>query len=211
MCEANIQYEKGEQATDFYITINGRLRSVVKKPESESVDVIKEYGQNDSIGELDVITGHPRSNTVQAIRETELVRIPAALFDALSMRHPATTVQFMRIIAGEVREHLGEQHGKVHHASNTSHELRADMNLSEWSSNLQWTWLTVSETVCILGNSRNVPVAQFAAKLKASLEEIGAPASYLDLATVMRHLGRHAFTRMGALKIAGWLSDQEVS
>ncbi|KLT44470.1 patatin-domain-containing protein [Cutaneotrichosporon oleaginosum] len=189
-----ILYEKGEQATDFYIVINGRLRSVVKKPESESVDVIQEYGQNDSIGELDVMTGHPRSNTVQAIRETELVRIPAALFDALSMRHPATTVQFMRLIAGEVRKHANEQHAAIHHASNMSHELRADMNL---------------KTVCILGNNRNVPVAQFAAKLKASLEEIGAPASYLDQATVMRHLGRHAFTRMGALKIAGWLSDQE--
>ncbi|GMK53516.1 hypothetical protein CspeluHIS016_0101020 [Cutaneotrichosporon spelunceum] len=187
-------YEKGDQATDFYIVINGRLRSVVRKPESESVDVIQEYSQNDSIGELDVMTGHPRSNTVQAIRESELVRIPAALFDALSMRHPATTIQFMRLIAGEVRKHTAEQHAAIHHASNLSHELRADMNL---------------KTVCILGNSRNVPVAQFAAKLKLSLEEMGAPASYLDQATVMRHLGRRAFTRMGALKIAGWLSDQE--
>lgn len=60
-----------------------------------------------------------------------------------------------------------------------------------------WQQLTGPETVCILGNNRNVPVAQFAAKLKSSLEEIGAPASYLDQATVMRHLGRHAFTRMG--------------
>ncbi|BEJ14129.1 hypothetical protein CspHIS471_0313030 [Cutaneotrichosporon sp. HIS471] len=189
-----ILYEKGAQATDFYIVINGRLRSVVKKAESESVDVIQEYAQNDSIGELDVMTGHSRSNTVQAIRESELVRIPAALFDALSMRHPATTVQFMRLIAGEVRKHANEQHAAIHHASNMSYELRADMNL---------------KTVCILGNNRNVPVAQFAAKLKTSLEEMGAPASYLDQATVMRHLGRHAFTRMGALKIAGWLSDQE--
>lgn len=98
------------------------------------MDVIQEYGQNDSIGELDVMTGHPRSNTVQAIRETELVRIPAALFDALSMRHPATTVQFMRLIAGEVRKHAHEQHAAVHHASNMSHELRADMNLSEWTT-----------------------------------------------------------------------------
>lgn len=107
---------------------------MVQKPESESVDVIQEYGQNDSIGELDVMTAHPRSNTVQAIRESELVRIPAALFDALSMRHPATTVQFMRLIAGEVRKHIGEQQGKAHHPSNTSQELRADMNLSGWTS-----------------------------------------------------------------------------
>lgn len=60
-----------------------------------------------------------------------------------------------------------------------------------------------------MGVNKNVPVAQFAAKLKASLDEMGEASSYLDQATVMRHLGRHAFSRMGALKIAGWLSDQE--
>lgn len=185
-------FEKGDKARDFYIVINGRLRSVVQKGASESVEVLREYGQNDSIGELDVMTGVPRSDTVQAIRESELVRIPAALFDAISTRHPATTVQFMRLIASDVRKAVVEH--RAHRASNTSQELRADRNL---------------KTVCIIGTNRNVPVAQFASKLKASLEGMGAPASYLDQATVVRHLGRHAFTRMGALKIAGWLADQE--
>jgi lysophospholipid hydrolase len=80
--------------------------------------------------------------------------------------------------------------------------------------------------VCILGTSRNVPVGQFAGKLKNSLEELGASTSYLDQGTVMRHLGRHAFSRIGyvchlgfpvhelmrsrKLKVAGWLADQEV-
>ena len=78
------------------------------------------------------------------------------------------------------------------------------------------------ETVCILGSTRSVPVAQYAGKLKASLEELGASTSYLDQGTVMRHLGKHAFARIGwvtsdysirhsKLKIAGWLADQEVS
>lgn len=51
--------------------------------------------------------------------------------------------------------------------------------------------------MCVLGSTRNVPVAQFAGKLKNALEEIGASTSYLDQATVMRHLGRHAFARIG--------------
>ncbi len=58
------------------------------------------------------------------------------------------------------------------------------------------------------------------------MEELGASTSYLDQGTVMRHLGRHAFARIGLvlphliedlltkdcrkLKIAGWLADQEV-
>lgn len=38
---------------------------------------------------------------------------------------------------------------------------------------------------------------------------MGAPTSYLNQATVMQVLGRHAFSRMGALKLAGWLSETE--
>lgn len=54
-------------------------------------------------------------------------------------------------------------------------------------------------------------MAQFAGKLKTSLEELGATTSYLDQGTVIRHLGRHAFARIGKLKVAGWLADQEAS
>lgn len=101
------------------------------KKDREGVDVHREYGQNDSIGELDVITGAVRPKTVQAIRQTELVRIPAALFDAISARHPATTLQFMRLIARRVRKAVGEQ--SVQHWS-PSQELRADRNLSAFST-----------------------------------------------------------------------------
>lgn len=42
-----------------------------------------------------------------------------------------------------------------------------------------------------------------------ALEGIGAPTSYLNQATVMQVLGRHAFSKMGQLKLAGWLSETE--
>ena len=38
------------------------------------------------VGELDVITRTPRRNTVHAIRDTELVRMPLTLFNAISAR-----------------------------------------------------------------------------------------------------------------------------
>nr|ODN85379.1 lysophospholipase NTE1 [Cryptococcus depauperatus CBS 7841] len=181
-----VLYEKGDKSTDFYIVINGRLRAFSEK--DHQMHVLREYGQNDSIGELDVITAVNRSETVHAIRDSELVRIPAALFDAISVKHPETTVQFMRLIAGRVRRAMGEESGKIPGVPTS------DVNL---------------KTVCILGSTRNVPVAQFAGKLKSALEEVGAAASYLDQGTVMRRLGRHAFSRIGKLKVAGWLADQE--
>lgn len=65
------------------------------------------------------------------------------------------------------------------------------------------------KTVAILPATRNIPVDAFARKLHAALESIGAPTSYLNQSSVANHLGRHAFTRMGKLKAAGWLAEQE--
>jgi lysophospholipid hydrolase len=65
------------------------------------------------------------------------------------------------------------------------------------------------KTVAVLPVSRSVPVNAYARKLQAALEGIGASTSYLNQASVSGHLGRHAFTRMGKLKAAGWLADQE--
>jgi lysophospholipid hydrolase len=107
---------------------DGRLRSLDEK--DSTLQVIREYGLNDSIGELDVITAVPRSDTVHAIRDSELVRIPAALFDAISARHPATTVQFMRLIAGRVRRAMGEAALAGRKGSGTD-EIPTDVNLSE--------------------------------------------------------------------------------
>lgn len=65
------------------------------------------------------------------------------------------------------------------------------------------------KTVAVIPSSRHVPIEAFGRKLYAALEGIGAPTSYLNQSSVSDHLGRHAFTRMGKLKAAGWLAEQE--
>lgn len=41
----------------------------------------------DTVGELDVITSSTRKTTLHAIRDTELVRMPLTLFNAISARY----------------------------------------------------------------------------------------------------------------------------
>lgn len=65
------------------------------------------------------------------------------------------------------------------------------------------------KTVAIIPSTRNVPIEAFGRKLFNALESIGAPTFYLNQSSVSDHLGRHAFTRMGKLKAAGWLAEQE--
>ena len=86
-------------------------------------------------------------------------------------------------------------------ASSNVHRPNTTIELGRNNTNLK--------TVAILPVSRHVPVDTFARKLKAALEEMGARTSYLNQASVSGHLGRHAFSRMGKLKAAAWLADQE--
>ncbi|KAL4067299.1 hypothetical protein V8B97DRAFT_1873882 [Scleroderma yunnanense] len=175
----------------FYIVINGRLRAITEGENGE-VTITGEYGQGDTVGELDVITNSPRRTTMHAIRDSELIRMPQTLFNAISSRNPRTTAQLLRTIASRVRDELDASSTQLR---NTAFELgRNNTNL---------------KTVAVLPISRHVPIDTFARKLKSALEEMGARTSYLNQASVSGHLGRHAFSRVGKLKAAAWLADQE--
>ena len=115
------------------------------------------------------------------------------LFNAISVRYPSITIQISRIIGQRVRQEL-----------DTKHSNRLHMNPNELGKNN-----FNLKTVAIIPVTYQVPVTEFATRLKTSLEEIGAPAAYLNQATVMGVQGRHAFSKMGKLKLAGWLAETE--
>jgi lysophospholipid hydrolase len=118
--------------------------------------------------------------------------MPMTLFNAISVRYPEITIKISRIIGQRVRRELD---------SRRTTRSTAGAELGKNNFNLK--------TVAILPVTYQVPVTEFATKLKVALEDIGAPASYLNQATVMAVQGRHAFSKMGKLKLAGWLAEQE--
>lgn len=80
-----VLWRPNDVSDSFYIVINGRLRAI-SEGKNGKVKIEGEYGQGETVGELDVITSSPRRNTVHAIRDTELVRMPQTLFNAISAR-----------------------------------------------------------------------------------------------------------------------------
>ncbi|GAA5861134.1 hypothetical protein JCM3774_002201 [Rhodotorula dairenensis] len=194
-------YRQNDSADSFYIVINGRLRSITDR-QGGGIQVQAEHGQGESVGELDCITSTPRPTTLHAIRDTELARMPMTLFNAISVRHPLVTIQISRIIAARLRLQV-MQESKLQ--GGLPKELGApgmgDNGMGKNNFNLK--------TVAVIPTNRHVPVSDFASKLHAALEGIGAPTSYLNQATVMQVLGRHAFSKMGQLKLAGWLAETE--
>lgn len=192
-------FRENDPADSFYIVINGRLRSITERGES-GVDVLSEHGQGDSVGELDVITRSPRRKTLHAIRDSELVKMPMTLFNAISVRHPAITIQISRIIAKRVRDEMDRNKGQ--NAALIRAPVPGLPDLGRNNHNLK--------TVAIVPVTRQVPVVDFSNRLQQAFDDtIGGSTAFLNHSIVMSVLGRHAFNRMGKLKLAGWLAEQE--
>ncbi|CEQ42560.1 SPOSA6832_04388 [Sporobolomyces salmonicolor] len=208
-------YRPGDQADSFYIVLNGRLRSITER-QGGGVQVQAEYGQGESVGELDCITASPRPSTLHAIRDTELARMPMTLFNAISVHHPLVTIQISRIIASRLRNQVmregmmgGSLPKEIGNNPGMMDGLVGKNNFNLKAKQRTNQQLSFRQTVAILPTNRHVPVSDFASKLHQALESIGATTSYLNQATVMQVLGRHAFSRMGQLKLAGWLAETE--
>jgi lysophospholipid hydrolase len=187
-----VLWRPDDESDSFYIVINGRLRSITEQ--DGKVSITGEYGQGATVGELDVITSAPRRNTLHAIRDTELIRMPLTLFNAISARNPGTTAQLLRTIAARVRREVDTRSMPKPTRSGVLEMGRNNANL---------------KTVAILPVSRSVPIVAFAKKLHLALDSQAVKTSYLNQASISTHLGRLAFSRMGKLKSAGWLADQE--
>lgn len=191
-------YHQGDDSDAIYIVLNGRLR-LVKNNEEAGMKVVGEYGQGESVGELEVMTESVRPATLHAIRDTELAKFPKTLFNSLAQEHPGITIKISKIIASRMRALVEDPvfiQGKEKTTTATNNKVSSTVNL---------------RTVAILPVTAGVPVVEFGSRLMNALSQIGASngVTSLNQAAILNHLGRHAFSRMGKLKLSQYLADLE--
>ena len=189
-------YDQGDQSDSIFIILNGRLRAIQEK-DDKTLNVLGEYGQGDSVGELEVLTETARPGSLHAIRDTELAKLPKMLFNSLAQEHPGITMKMSRILAKRMRV-LMESPQHVHSDKSPTNFVTGNPSST---SNLR--------TVCVLPVSSGVPVVEFASRLTNALTQIGTSVVSLNQSAILNHLGRHAFTKMGKLKLSQYLADLE--
>lgn len=91
---------QGDAADALWVVVHGRLEVVAEAPDGERVLDILE--RNAVVGEMALLDGQPRSATVRAIRDSELIRIPADTFERLLQR-PTVAVTVARGLASRLR------------------------------------------------------------------------------------------------------------
>jgi predicted acylesterase/phospholipase RssA len=91
-------FAQGDAGDAAYLVLSGRLR--VERARDGRVELIREVGRGDLVGELSLLTGAPRSASVRAVRDTELGRMPRERFVALLETHPPLAIEITRMLAG---------------------------------------------------------------------------------------------------------------
>ncbi|EED14313.1 Patatin-like serine hydrolase, putative [Talaromyces stipitatus ATCC 10500] len=191
-------HHQGDDSDAIYIVLNGRLRSVLEG-KGGKIRVLGEYGQGESVGELEVMTESTRPATLHAIRDTELAKFPRSLFNSLAQEHPGITIQISKLIAQRMRD-------LVYNPLVTDSSIPRDISTANTATS------TVNmRTVAILPVTMGVPVVEFGNRLMNAFTQIGVTngVTSLNQAAILNHLGRHAFSKMGKLKLAQYLADLE--
>lgn len=190
-------HHQGDESDAIYIVLNGRLRAILERDDGD-MRVVGEYGQGESVGELEVMTESPRPATLHAIRDTELAKFPKSLFNSLALEHPGITIKISKIIAQRMRALVEDpfEQGKDMTSASPKQNAASTMNL---------------RTTAILPVTAGVPVVEFGSRLLSALTQIGVAngVTSLNQAAILNHLGRHAFSRMGKLKLSQYLADLE--
>ena len=99
---------EGDPADCFYILISGRLRVVVQQEGNKEITV-GEVGRGEVVGEMAILTDEPRSATVIAIRDSELMMFSREEFERLLERHPQAMMRIARQIVVRLRRSIQSQ------------------------------------------------------------------------------------------------------
>jgi NTE family protein len=93
-----ILYEAGQAADGLYAVVNGALGIYVARV-TGGTQCVGQISGGETVGEVEVISGQPRTATVVALRDTEVARLSQKSFELLLEKNPHSMRQIARIMA----------------------------------------------------------------------------------------------------------------
>jgi len=184
LAAGEVLFRQGDPGDALYIVINGRLSATVADDHGRATPV-GEVRRGETVGEVGLLTVSPRSATVTAARDTDVVRLSQTTFEQLHVQYPRVMIQLSRIIARRTRRLIG---------SDGSAAGR-------------------STTFAVLPISPSAPLNDFTRRLTAALAAHGS-VRQVDSADIDRAFGPSGGAQIADdapmnVALVGWLSQQE--
>jgi len=178
-------FHQGDPGDSLYIVVGGRLRVVTAGAGGTEI-LLAELGSGETVGEMAIISGEPRSATVYAARDSQLAKLSRKSIERVIERHPSS---MLRMLTGRLVARLRNA---------SSGERRPP----------------VVSTVAVVPAAPDVPLTEFSSRLATALSQMG-PALHLTSARVDMRCGRAGAAQAAARDGGGtglleWLVEQEL-
>ena len=133
-------FEAGEEPDALYIVISGCLGAFSRTPDGHT-RLVGRVMAGETVGEMALISGKPRTASVLALRDTEMGRFSKRAFETLLLDHPQAMLSIAQLTVQRLENSQRQQRGKR----------------------------SVPKTFTIVPYDRDVDVRTFAEQLVASL------------------------------------------
>ena len=154
-----ILLRQGDISDDVYFVLSGRLHAF-SETNSGARKILGEIGRGETIGELALFSGEPRSATIVAVRDTLLVKVTRAMIERAILQHPEIEMSMMRVVIRRFRERERERQAPL-----------------------------VPVNICILPVTSGLDAADFARSLRNAQAAKAGPVTVVTAADVAAHFG----------------------
>lgn len=175
-----ILFKQNEQADYLFFVISGRLKATVINADGISINV-GEIIRGETVGEMAIFTGEPRSATVTALRDSVLVQLTKQLFTEIITHYPQVAVNVTKLII---------------------HRLQKTQQLHNYKKPVN---------ICLLPLHNSIDAAGFAKNFNNTLQKIGnsfLADSYTE-STLKNQFTQATHDDDFAELLSGWFDEKE--
>src|SRR5687768_4720248 len=101
--QGGVLFEQDDPGEAAYILVNGRLQVIVRSA-AGTARVVGEVHPGETVGEMALFTGEPRSARVVALRDSDLVMFDRSAFDRLMAMYPQALMALTKLVVKRLRQ-----------------------------------------------------------------------------------------------------------
>ncbi len=174
---------QGAPGDSMYILIRGRLEARITNEDGKQVTVGR-VTPGESVGEMSMFTGEPRTTDVVAVRDTALVKFSKEGFDRLMEKYPHVIQEITKVVIGRLQR--------------LTYSKRPPDNVTN---------------IAVVPINPDVPSKEFTKRFVAALKKQGTTmhvsSRRVDAALGVDHLAQADADNPLNIKVAAWLDHQE--
>ncbi|KAM7535792.1 hypothetical protein Aperf_G00000092904 [Anoplocephala perfoliata] len=209
-------YKQGDSSNYIYVVLNGRFREVHTNPDGTR-SVIAESGRGAFLGYVEVTSAKPRMNTVLAIRDSEVAKMPSILLNWLKRLTPHPVSRLIQLLSDRLMQPIG--YGPLEGGNNpfvpftagpgsdfgVGGVLQQSPQLNAAGSGGTMTNL---RAIAILPTSSDINTEAFTLELQHVMSVFGSTVR-LTSDIVKKRLGESALDSLNDYRLCSWLNHQE--